>query len=315
MKKIKVISALALSILLSACNVNKGISGSKPKFAKMGSEVSYATFMEEFDKADEASEIKKTDFQVGDRILTMKSFSSEIGSVTRGKQVLNKIDNRSSQDAKMSFDGDKHIGKMEMVAKTSEYSKDLVEEIKASETNKTNAQYQVGQYEGNDYFMYADLDGKTYYPALQLTETITADYFMNFMGAMSIYSALSSIQSSVPSDEEEAKGWKFYQNGKVFTWVQDIDTEEDMKDSGETVYAKVKIKGQVKGQIDFTDGKMYARLSQEIKATGEYVAEYDGFKVGDKGVEEQKAYVDASAIAKKVDLKEVDLSAYKLTLA
>ena len=314
MKKIKVISALALSILLSACNVNKGISGSKPKFAKMGSEVSYATFMEEFDKADEASEIKKTDFQVGDRILAMKSFSSEIGSVTRGKQVLNKIDNRASEDVKMSFDGDKNIAKMEMVEKTSEYSKNLVEELKASETNKITAQYQVGQYEGNDCFMYADLDGKTYYPAVQLTETMTADYFMNFMGAMSIYSALSSIQSSVPSDEAEAEGWKFYQNGKVFTWVYDMDMEEEMKES-ETVYAKVKIKGQVKGQIDFTDGKMYARLSQETKITGEYVAEYDGFKVGDKGVEEQKAYVDASAIAKKVDLKEVDLSAYKLTLA
>lgn len=314
MKKIKVISALALSILLSACNVNKGISGSKPKFAKMGNEVSYATFMEEFDKADEESEIKKADFQVGDRILTMKSFSSEIGSVTRGKQVLNKIDNRASQDAKMSFDGDKHIGKMEMVAKTSEYSKDLTEEQKGSETNKTNAQYQVGQYEGDDYFMYADLDGKTYYPALKLTETITADYFMNYMGGMSILSALSSIKSSLPSDEAEAEGWKFYQNGKVFTWVYDIDTEEEMKES-ETVYAKVTVKGQVKGQIDFTDGKMYARLSQETKMTGEYIAEHEGFKVGDKGVEEQKAYVDASAIAKKVTLKEVDLSAYKLTLA
>ncbi len=209
MKKIKVISALALSILLSACNVNKGISGSKPKFAKMGNEVSYATFMEEFDKADEASEIKKTDFQVGDRILTMKSFSSEIGSVTRGKQVLNKIDNRASQEAKMSFDGDKHIGKMEMVAKTSEYSKDLTEEQKESETKKTTGQYQVGQYEGNDYFMYADLDGKTYYPAVKLTETITADYFMNYMGAMSIISVLSEVKNAVPENEAAAEGWKF----------------------------------------------------------------------------------------------------------
>ena len=313
MKKIKVISVLALSVLLSACNVNKGISGSKPKFANMGNEINYAAFKEEFNKAQAESEIAKEDFQMGDRVLTMKSYSSEVGSVKRGKQVLMKMDNKASEDAKMSFDGDNHIGKMEMEEKESNYTKDLVEEQKESESNKTNAQYQLGKYENKDWYLYADLIGKEYIPVVELNEVVTADYFMNYMGSRSIDSALAQVASSIPSDEAEAEGWKFYQNGKVFTWVYEIDADEEKKES-ETVYAHFHGKGLVKGQIDFTDGKMYAKLLEEIKTTGEYVADYGTYKSGDKVSEELKTYVDCSAIAKKVSLKEIDLADYKLYL-
>ena len=86
MKKISFIPFIGLVALLSSCSLFGG--GKAPKFSKEGDEVKYETFLEKYSEAYKNSEFSDTDSKLGDRTLKGTYYSSQSGSVKRGKKEI-----------------------------------------------------------------------------------------------------------------------------------------------------------------------------------------------------------------------------------
>ena len=308
MKKIKLVPVLAIVALLSACGVNKGISMKAPKFAKQGEEVSYTEFKAKLDEAFEASEIVKEDAKFGDRVITTKEASLQKTVVKNGKKELGREERKSAYEDKFQYDFDNFVGNATCSFKGYTLSKDAHGEKTSEDNENTSAQFQFGEGTHSNRFYCYDLDNKFYYLEAALADGETKDHLFGIFLKEGIYDALNEGLNAIPSNEEQAAEFKFYVNGKTFTFIDSYDESGDMKDDGNNVIGTYKDKGELKIQIDFTDGAQKLKIAMEVSENSNYTAAYQSYGEGDEVTSEIKMYVDNNVQSKKVSLKAIDTS-------
>ncbi len=310
MKKIKFVPVLAIAALLSACGVNKGISVKAPKFAKEGAEVTYTEFMNKLDEAFDASEITQEDAKLSDRLITTKQSQSQKEVVKNGKKQVSKQEQVITYGNKYQFDYDNCIGNSEYVFKASSASEDAHGDKTTEDSEKKTSQFQFGEGEHENQFYEYELENKYYRQVATLAEDETKEHLFGILIKETIYDSISAAFGILPSSEAEAESYKFYVNGKVFTYTDGYDESGDMKDDDDNVFGTYTAKGDLKVQLDFTDGAQKLKMAMEVTETGKYTAAYDGYGEGDESKMEVKMYVDNSVQSKKVSLKAIDASEF-----
>lgn len=310
MKNFKFIPVLAIAALLSACGVNKSASIKAPKFAKQGAEVSYTEFMNKLNEAFDASEINQKDAKLSDRLITSKQSQTQKEVVKNGKKQVSKQEQVITFESKYQFDYDNCIGKAEDVFKASSASEDAHGDKTTEDSEKETSQLQFGEGEHENQFYEYELENKYYRQVATLAEDETKEHLFGTLIKETIYDSISMAMGILPSSEAEAESYKFYVNGKVFTYTDGYDESGDMKDDDDNVFGTYTAKGDLKVQIDLTDGAQKLKVAMDVTETGKYTAAYANYGEGDESKTEVKMYVDNSVQSKKVSLKAIDASEF-----
>ena len=303
MKKMRYIPMLALSALLTGCNLFGG--GMKaPTFAKEGEEVSkYSTFTQQFQEAYQNSEIYDTDAKLGDRILKSNSSQSSTEVLKRGKKEVRKTESTTIMKGEAQFDYDNLVGKMTSENKSTEKRSDEESSYSSTSTSKQEQYYQFN----NKNLVLANAKTKEY--RIYASSVSNKDSYFDNVVRSSLSSSIYVFSAYLPSSDSAAKDYLFYNNNdKVFTYSLNKE-DEDSKSS--TFYTTV-TKTKLKVQIDLTDKKQAVRVSYENKVEYTYKKDSGSYVDGDVVTEEDKIYVEYTATGKELTVKEVNLNDYEL---
>ncbi len=314
MKKIKLIPALALVALMSGCTTSKNFSLKKPSFAKMGKEVTYSEFVSGVEEAMGAIDFFDDEtFTVQDAVMNMSVFTMQRQKITSGKNVEYIAETKSAESTSSKFDADNIV----MSGKGSSKSYKAFNYPSVKQTNYDDENYEITMQQGKindrDYIVRVEELSKTYSPYKAVTE----EHPIKDRFASLAYGTLNSVFNEysnyfdVEMSEAEQAEYKFYQNGKVFTGVKDINRQIDEKDGEEHVWGKSNTKFTTKIQIDLTPGKVKGKVSYEMSGKLELIEDHEDLYAGNIVEEAKKEYVDYSMEYKKVELKAKDLSKYK----
>lgn len=303
MKKISFIPFIGLVALLSSCSLFGG--GKAPKFSKEGDEVKYETFAEKYSEAYKNSEFSDTDSKLGDRTLKGTYYSSQSGSVKRGKKEISKGSSTRSEKEEMQFDYSNLVAKI--TSEIKDTSKSTTPEGSESETenSKKEMYYQFDKIEGTQYLVSANAKTQVYSKVTAAGED--KDKTFDYVARNQLTSPNSYFSRYAQSNEDFIKDTLWYVNDSLFTYVynkEDTDKEDKYK-----LETNIKLKAQ----MDMTDGKQAVRVSYEVKAVMTLTDDYGDYKDGDVVTTEQKVYVDYSISSKDVNVKEVNLDDYTLS--
>ena len=297
------IPMLALTALLSGCNLFGG--GMKaPTFAKEGEEVSkYSTFIQQFQDAYKDSELYDTESKLGDRVLKANSSQSSTEVLKRGKKEVRKTESTTTMKGESQFDTSNLVGKTTSESKGTEKRSDEEGTYSSTSTSKQEQYYQFQ----NKNLVLANAKTKEY--RIQASSVSNKDNYFDDLIRNSVASSSYIFQAYLPGTESLAKDYLFYNNNDtIFTYSLNKE-DEDTKSSS---YYNVVTKTKLKVQIDLTNKKQAVRMSYEYKEEYTYKKDSGSYVDGDVLTQESKIYLDYTATAKDVNVKEVNLDDYEL---
>ena len=288
MKKYKLISALALVTLLSACGTKSPTGAKMPKFAKEGKEVERADFFKEFDE-----KFDLLDFNSGKHIASSKKITTsydyyskfELGS-SEGVRVSNTQINKKKK--KMEADVNNYILSIEEKdSNVSDSKKANGSYEKNTGTSAIKYQAQKIEYREKTYLGDADTINNVVY----LFDTITdsdplADVFDEYLKEGLKYSLGLSDFSEMIQDAREASEielplFKFSINKNTYTCNYSFEEVFKEKDSEDNLLYSKTTKNTAKVQVVMEDDSFkltyytthYERREFEIETT------YNGYKI------------------------------------
>ena len=309
MKKMRFSPLLALTAVLTACDLFGGNGAKAPTFAKEGDEVTYTEFKKQLQEASNDSEIADESSLLTDRVVKASTSSSSSRVWKRGKTELEKDEEQSTGKGESSYDTNNHAAKATAETKTTRKSSDR--ESTASETvnSKQEVYYQIEKVKGYKYLIYANAKTNQYYTQTSISGSVTDDKAFDNLIRNNLNTLYYIFSNSMPYSDSEAKDYNFHVNsGKLFTFS--LTSEEE--DSKSSQYYTLKTKTKHKVQLDLTDKKQALRYSRETKIEYDYKKSIDNYKSDDVLTEETKSYAEYTITAKDVKVNPVDISDYTL---
>lgn len=310
MKNFKFVPVLAIAALLSACGVNKGISVKAPKFAKEGAEVTYAEFGTKLEAAIDASELADAESKLGDTVISAKQTQSQVSVLKNGKKELSREEQKVVYEDHYKFDADNLLGESSSSFKVYGLQSDVHGEKTQEEKEEESYRYQFGEGDESKYLYRYELETKYFYEEASVADGDTQEHLFNICMKEEVYNSISTFFGLMPTTETEASSYKFYVNGNVFTFVDSYDESGNMTDDVSNVYGTYADKGELKVQLDLTNGVQKLKVAMEVTETGKYTAAYGSYGEGDEVKAEYKMYMDNSVQSKKVSLKAIDASEF-----
>ena len=328
MKNYKLIPLLAVSIFLAGCNVTKGAKA--PSFAKLGNEVEYADWIEQFNQPDLLGAWSNPSEQhIPSVVATIKQYGYQKTKIVSNKKVVESENDEGSQTGTFKTDMNNLRLSIAMEEKSSSERKLENRVIKQSENQKYDVSVQIGKAqvgdEQQDCILNIDNRGKQYSimtPAgsldAQQRKTAFENLVMSFFSNAIFPSSFGNILENYPNmTVEQQSKYKFYVNGKIFTIVSSDSFAELGDFSGTIVNSLTKVETSEKYQLDATKGESFKfKSASEAVFETEYLGDfYDNNtyvtrKIGDKGEGKYAEYYDVDFKAQDVKLNEVDLSNY-----
>ena len=315
MKKIKLLSLLAVIPMLASCGGKPG----KPHFAKVGNEVKFEKFAE-----DAETTYMKANF-MSEKALPSGVFKSKDGTYMsmKGTALGEKFSMVSIENSNSQSKYDQKNAILQTSLKREESAKIVSKgsAIESSGKESSTISYQVSKVEKKDCFVQATKEAKEFAvqaPASVKEAQVMLDSTVKLGFLMELSEFGEGINAYKAASDKEKKAYKFYENGKIFTIEASIEEEESHKDAEEKVDYVVKGKSEVKFQLDLTDGAFKSVLWGSSKVTVEIKKDntsYDGeiYKKGDVFEIETVMASETSYTAKDLTLKVFDLSGYTRT--
>lgn len=306
MKKTRFIPLLALTALLTSCDLFGGNKLKEPSFAKEGEEVSYNDFTSRVQQAFEESEINDSESLLGDRIEKYTVSQSQVRTTKMEKKEISSSNTVRTQKSESQCDADNLVSKA--TGETKYESKSSSEEGSSSETSTSNTEsyLQFEKVNGQMALIFANVKTESYIVSKNVSARESEEDVFDSSIRSSILSIYSSFAYSIPSSQTDAKEYMFFiNNDTLFTFSQNTDQDEDTADY------KVSTKIKLKAQFDFTSKKEAFRYSYQVRTEYTYKRNYQGYKEGQVETIESKSYVDYSMNGKSVTVKPLDISDYQ----
>lgn len=315
MKKIKLLSLLAVIPMLASCGGKPG----KPSFAKVGNEVKFAKFEEDAQKA-----YLKANF-MSEKALQSGVFKQKEGSYFSMKGTINgeKSSMVSSESRTSESKYDQKNAILQTSLKREEAAKSVSKGVGIDSSGKeaSTTSFQVSKVEKKSCFVKATKESKEF--AVQAAATVKEaqamlDSSVKLGLLMEVTEFGEAIAEYKTAPEKEQKAYKFYENGKIFTIEASIEEEESHKGEDGKVDYVVTGKSEVKYQIDLTDGAFKKVLWGSLKSKVEIKKDgtsYDGEIYNKDDVFEIETVMaeESSYTAKDVTLKVFDLAGFTRT--
>ena len=330
MKNYKLIPLLAISVFLVGCNTSKNAKA--PSFAKLGNEVEYADWVEQFNQPDLLGAWSNpTEQHIPSTLATVKQYGYAESKLTSNKKA---VETYSSKDEyKATLKADMNNLRLGVVVEENSKTESKVEKrvITDSENTKIDISVQIGEVtigeNSEEYMLNIDNSAKQYSLMnsvatldAQQRKTAFENFVLSFLNNGVFPATFIQILENYPSMTVDQKSnYKFYQNGKIFTVTFATSFAEADNYSGDTIKALTKVEVNGKFQLDATKGESFKFKSsiEEVYET-EFLGDfYDNSnsvtrKLGDKYEGKSAQYYDVDFKAQDIKLNEVDLSKYIL---
>ena len=309
MKKIKLLPLLAVIPMLASC----GSKPSKPSFAKVGNEVKAAKFAADLEKAglkasfNQEKAMNSGLFKLDAReyyILEASTKKSGKGKVEMS--TFDKFEYRHDKENKLAQSSYDYAAST--VISSDSYSTNNVEAYKDQQG------YQTTKSGKKTYLVDVSKEEKEYRLIKEVDKDNSVEKFLDAeikerLGDCGVNMAETMAQYEM-AEEKVKKNYKFYENGNIFTIEVKYDDEEEVKDEGYKVKAKV----EQKVQLDLTEGKLKSKYWLSTEASYEFskAITMDGthYEKGDSMTMKEQMSFDASFTEKAQNLKPFDLKGY-----
>ena len=319
MKNIKFIPALALIVLLSACNGSRQPTVKKPKFAKLGDEVQFEVFRDGLGSEDIYGVFGEE--KLPSYVFKFNSSEKQEMKVRDGEKVISSQDDKIQYLYDVKYDSKNLRAVMkEDVISVTKASSDAGEKGYSIMDMTIDLGYQISKIDDKDYIVIYENSSKSYEPTKDVSEMNAEqreEEFYNFAGGV-LGSFMSDYFSDVLNyyesyDDQTKSYYKFYKNRDVYTVKYSSTYEEEFESSGVKAY-KVTTVYEDCVQFEKIENGMKFKSSEVRERTVEMLDDpyYNGvrYKKGQILTENDYEYQDNSLVAKDVTIKEVDISKY-----
>ena len=302
MKKLKHIPLLALTALMSGCNLFGGVKA--PKFDSEGEETTYIGFREKYLEALRDSELRDEESKLTDRVLKRSYSSTTRETVKRDKKEISTIENQIIATGESQFDVDNLVGKMSAEMKNTSKVQSQ-EQNSTSTSNSSFEQFiQFDKVKGSTYLIVANTKTNSYYTGDRISTGNTQEDVFDNNVRQELLSIIPPFDEYMPVNLMDGSDNLFYVYDDIrFTYTKAKEADDNSY-GAYTQYTKIVLKAQ----LDLTDKKQAFRLSYEYKEELTYRTNSDGHYKGDVVTNEQKIYYDYVITAKNVNVKPVDIS-------
>lgn len=323
MKNYKLIPALALVTLLSACGTKSPTGAKKPSFAKEGKEVERDDFFKDFDEKFALLDFNGSKYMTSSKkITTSYDYYSkfELGS-SEGVRVSNTQINK--EEGTIEADVDNYIllvNEKRESASDNKSANGSYDKSTSKETFKYQAQKM--QYDDKEYFGDADLVNKMFYIMSVIDDShslaeIFDDYLKGgFYYSLGLNEFSEMVEEAREASEIELPLFKFSMNKNTYTCNYSFEEVYKQKDSEDNLIYSKTTKDTAKVQVVMEDGnfKMTYYTTHYERREFETETTYNGLKIrpGDyveiNGSEARVSNVkDANAKLSLVDVSDFEL--------
>ena len=321
MKNIKFIPALALIVLLSACNGSKQPTVKEPKFAKLGDEVQFEVFRDGLQSEDIYGVFGEE--KLPSYVFKFNSSEKQEMKVKDGKKVISSQDDKIQYLYDVKYDSKNLRASMkEDVISVSKASSDAGEKGYSNMEMTIDMGYQISKIDDKEYIVVYENSSKSYELGKDVSEMNAEQREEEFSSLAGGGGVLDSFMSDYfgdvlnyyeSYDDETKSHYKFYKNGDVYTVKYSSTYEEEFESSGVKAYKETTVYEDCV-QFEKTKNGLKFKSSEVREKTVEMLDDpyYNGvrYKKGQILTDNDYEYQDNSLVAKDVTVKEVDISKY-----
>jgi hypothetical protein len=288
MKKYKLIPALALVTLLSACGTKSPTGAKKPSFAKEGKEVEREDFFKDFDEKFALLDFNGSKYMTSSKKITSSYdyYSKfELGSSEEVRVSNTQI---NKEEGNIDVDVDNYIL---LVNQKGEYVSDSKSANGAynKSTSKETYKYQAQkmQYGDQEYFGDADLVNKMFYimgviddshPLAEMFDDYLKGGFYNSLG-LTEFSEM--VQEAREASEIDLPLFKFSINKNTYTCNYSFEEVYKQKDGEDNLIYSKTTKNTAKVQVVMEDDSFKMTYYTTRYERREFEAEttYNGYRI------------------------------------
>lgn len=307
MRKMQFIPLLALTALLSGCNLFGGAKA--PSFADEGDEVKFVRFKEKYLLAQQDSELYDEESKLTDRVFKRSYSYTTRTVIKRDKSEISTQERQTIASGESQYDVNNLVGKTTAEMKTTSKSNDQEVESSSSSNEKYEFFYQFEKINNAIHLVAANTKTKQYSSYGTASSSANKESVFDRYVRYDIQSIQSPFDNYMPANASEGSDYLYYISDDVIFTYSKMKETEDNKNSVYNLYSKIAFKAQ----LDFTDKKQSFRCSYEIKEERTYKKNDGSFRKGDVYTFEEKTYYDYNVTAKDVTVKPVNFSDYTVS--
>ena len=304
MNKMRFIPLLALTALLSGCNLFGGAKA--PNFVDSGDEVTFVQFKEKYLQAARDNELNDFESKLTDRVFKRSFSSTIVETIKRDKKEISNVTNQMIASGESQFDVNNLTGKAVAEVKSTTKIQDAEEDGSATSTTKYESYAQFEKVSNALYLVNANAKTKEYTTYERVSGTLTKEVIFDNYMRDDLLSIMTPFNDYMPANLKDGSDNLFYNYDDIMFTYSKAKESEDNSYAGYNEYNKFILKAQ----LDLTDRKQALRLSYENKIERTYKRNEDGHHKGDVLTREEKIYYDYTITAKDITVKPVDFSQY-----
>ena len=307
MKKIKLIPALLLTVILSGCEFK--IVVKEPSFASKGRNIDQDTFRSGITLAYNENEYFKADLNLSSRELQFKETIVEKQNRAKNKKVYYSDEYTSSTEGYLRYDSEDLLLEQERYVKETRVVEGDQVDSKTNKKNhyKTFMEYGSGEFENkvvsldqmlNEVQVVAEASDAE--AAKKTLDTAIANQFVTLFNSSKMMHYAESGDTHL---------YKFYKNGDRYTVVykETYETyEAAMIDGVSKDVKKYYTIRESKSQVDLTKGAETITISDKTDTTCEVLLDHSGYKKGEIVDVENIRYVVCTSKDAQIDLNRID---------
>ena len=315
MKRTKLITLLVVPFLLTGCDTDLS-KISKPRFADVGSQVSYDDFENAYNEAFEVIDINSEELLKSKELSFRGASVYKTGTYVRASGqrtiVLNEEIQGLKETSTVKYDARKSIILTNSEENYLSQSKDQTGTVKETSTTKQEMGVAVVKIDDGKSAISFNNKTLTYNvnKAFGEGEDPTSYIDMQFrMGCL--VSILMPFTSYLPQSEEEFVNYSFFKNGNILTYTNNSETREYTKDAEDNELYVDTYQKTMKVQLDLEKNKQSIKYYIYSEAVREYSnAELKAQHHGAYDKEAIETAAEISVKTKSISLKSIKISKY-----
>lgn len=288
MKNYKLISALAIVTLLSACGTKNASGAKMPKFAKEGKEVERADFFKSFDEKYDLLDFNSDKHIVSSKKMTSTYdyYSKFVIASSEGIRVSNVQNNSDEKNIEADVDNYmlSYSGKSTSVSdsKSANGSYD-----KSTGSQSFKMQSQKIEYRDQEYFTDVDLMNNIVYLYDVVDDShLLGDTFDSYLKdglfyTLGINELNGMLEDAKDAPETDLPLFKFSINKNTYTCNYSFEEVYKQKDGEDNLIYSKTTKDTIKVQVtmDDNDFKLVTYITHSEKREFEQEATFNGYKI------------------------------------
>ncbi len=299
---------LALPLLAGCGKVRE------PKFKQVGDQVEFEDFFAAYQLRLSEIDLAKEDL-IGSKELITKAKGLNTKTLTRTGNTISKIQDGGTGSINMCYDAESRVLFLNEKTDYTSTTKDRTDNKKDRIKVDGKRYYQSYTADSKEYVISVDPDLKGFEKEYECTETLPYGKYIDMYAKESLGYGVIEQFSKVLADyqsstEEKKECYSFFKNGNILTITFHESDSEDLKTSGDEVYAAKSVEEETKVQLELGDDELSSMYYTHRHTVTSYSKDHEDYTSLDtETLDDATSHVTTLKNSKK-KVKAVDVSNY-----